>query len=113
MAGVSIFVAVRIAFVAGPAVNRRRRPQRLLPICLGGRLISVKRRRPAAPDTAIAVAPRSGSIAPVRIVAVGAAAATVRITAVVTAVAAVTIAPLDIFAFDVAPLVDRARSMID
>ena len=111
MAGISIFVAVRIAFVAGPAVNRRRRPRRLLPICLGGRLISVKRRLPAAPDTAISIAPRVGSIiAPVRIVAV-AAAAPVRITAVVTAVAAVTIAPLYIFAFDEATLVDKARSI--
>lgn len=111
MAAVSIFVAIRIGFVAVPAVNRRWRSRRLLLICLGGRLISVKRRWPAAPDTAIAIAPRAGSIiAPVRIVAV-AAAAPVRITAVVTAVAAVTIAPLDIFAFDEATLVDKARSI--
>jgi hypothetical protein len=54
---------------------------------------------PAAPDTAIAIAPPIGSVAP----PIG----SVRIT-VVTAIAPVTIAPLDIFAFDIATLVDNA-----
>src|ERR1700688_597928 len=112
LAGISIFVAIRIAFVAGPAQNRRWRPRRLL-VCVGGRLVSVAVRRwPAAPDTAIAVRiiAIGRAVAPVRIVAVM-TAAPVRITAVVTAVAPVTIAPLDIFAFDIATLVDEARSI--
>jgi hypothetical protein len=46
--------------------------------------------------------------APVRIIAVLTAVTPVRIIAVVTAVAPVTITPLDIFAFNVATLVDSA-----
>src|SRR5882762_6209471 len=81
-------VAVRIAF----AVHRRGRPRRLLIILIGGRLVLAVRPAPV-PNAAIAprVRPR-------------------RIIAVVTAIAPVTIAPLDIFAFDVATLVDKARS---
>jgi len=49
---------------------------------------------------AIAIAPREGPLP--------GSVGSVRIIAVVTAVAPVTIAPLDIFAFDVATLVDKA-----
>src|SRR5229473_2046388 len=87
-------VAIRIGFIAAPAPNRRWRPRRLL-ISIGGRFVSVAI-RPAS-DTAIA--PREGpSVAPV--------------IAVRTAIASVTITPLVIFAFDVATLVNKARSRV-
>jgi len=111
LAGISIFVAIRRVFVAAPAQNRRRRPRRLL-IYVGGRLVSIAIWRwPAAPDAAIAIAPRA-PIASVRIVAVVTAVALGRIIAVVTAVMVrrPTIAPLDKFAFDVATLVNKTWS---
>jgi hypothetical protein len=102
LAGISILVAIRNGLVVvAPVPNLRWRPRRLF-ISIGGRLVAVG---PAAPDTAIAIAPPIGSV---RIIAVGTAIAPVRIIAVVTAVAPVTIAPLDIFAFDIATLVDNA-----
>jgi hypothetical protein len=109
LAGISILVAIRNGLVVvAPVPNLRWRPRRLF-ISIGGRLVAVG---PAAPDTAIAIAPPIGSVAPpigsVRIIAVVTAIAPVRIIAVVTAVAPVTIAPLDIFAFDIATLVDNA-----
>src|SRR6266702_4929081 len=103
-------VAVRIAFIAAPAVHRRGRPRRLVVILIGSRLVLAVRRAPA-PDATIAVriGPRPGSIATTGVIPAGTAVA-VRIVAVVTAVAAaVAIAPLDIFAFDKATLVDEAR----
>jgi hypothetical protein len=100
-------VAVRIGFVAAPAPNRRWRPRRLL-ISIGCRFVQGAIRPSPTPDTAIAI--RVGpSVAPV--IAVRTAIASVRI-AVVTAVAPVTITPLVIFAFDVATLVNRARSRV-
>jgi len=104
LAGISILVAIRNGLVVvGRAPNRRRRPRRLL-ISIGGRFVAVAIRCPAAPDTAIAIAPREGpppgSIGSVRI-AVVTAIAPVTITPV-------TIAPLDILAFDIATLVDNA-----
>jgi len=110
-------VAVRIGFVAGPFVagpapHRRWRPRRLLisiAISLGGRFVQGAIRPSPTPDTAIAI--RVGpSVAPV--IAVRTAIASVRIIAVVTAVAPVTITPLVIFAFDVATLVNKARSRV-
>jgi hypothetical protein len=102
LAGISILVAIRNGLVVvAPVPNLRWRPRRLF-ISIGGRLVAVG---PAAPDTAIAIAPPIGSV---RIIAVVTAIAPVRIIAVVTAVAPVTIAPLDIFAFDIATLVDNA-----
>jgi hypothetical protein len=109
LAGISILVAIRNGLVVvAPVPNLRWRPRRLF-ISIGGRLVAVG---PAAPDTAIAIAAPIGSVAPpigsIRIIAVGTAIAPVRIIAVVTAVAPVTIAPLGIFAFDIATLVDNA-----
>jgi hypothetical protein len=112
LAGISILVAIRNGLVVVPVVNRRGRPRRpfISIISIGGAVDG--RRWPAAPDTAITIAPRErpppGSIGSVRIIAVVTAIAPVRIIAVVTAVAPVTIAPLDILAFDIATLVDNA-----
>jgi hypothetical protein len=105
-------IAVGVGFVAGPAPNRRGRPRRLLisiAISLGGRFVQGAIRPSPTPDTAIAIRVRR-PIAPV--IAVRTAIASVRIIAVVTAVAPVTIAPLVKFAFDVATLVNRARSRV-
>src|SRR5258708_2288472 len=104
-------VAVRIAFIAAPAVHRRGRPRRLVVILIGGRLVLAVRRAPA-PDATIAVrvGPRPGTTA-TRGVTPGGGAVAVGMVAVFTGVAAaVAIAPLDIFAFDKATLVDEARS---
>lgn len=98
---------------------------------ISGPFVSVDIRRwPAAPDTAVAVVaaapgPPPGSITPVRSIAVVTAVASVRritvVTAiasvwritVMTAIAAITIAPLDILAFDVATFINEAWSAVD
>jgi len=102
-------VTVRNGFGAGPVPNRRRRPWRLL-IAVPGRLISIARwlvsiairRRPATSDSTITprVRPRVGSVASIRIITV--------VMAVV--VRRPGVAPLDILAFEVATLVNKARS---
>jgi hypothetical protein len=105
----------RNGLVVAAAPNRRRRSRRFL-ISISGPFVSVGIRRwPAAPDTAVTIAvapprPRPGSITPVGSITVVTAIASVRRIAVVTAVAPITITPLDILAFDVATLINEARS---
>ena len=123
MAGIPLSV-IRNGLVVTLVQNRRWRSRLFL---ISGPFVSADVRRwPAAPDTAVAIAvapgPRPGSITPVgsitvvtaiasvRRVAVVAAVAAVRIIAVVTAIAPITITPLDILAFDVATLINKARS---
>src|SRR6185295_20146725 len=123
VAGIPLSV-VRNGLVVALVQNRRWRSR---PFLISGPLVSVDIRRwPAAPDTAVAISvapgPRPGSIAPVgritivtaiasvRRITVVTAVATVRIVTVVTAIAPITITPLDILAFDVATLINEARS---
>jgi hypothetical protein len=118
------FSVIRNGLVVVALVQNRRWRSR--PFLISGPFVSVDiRRRPAAPDTAVAVAiapgPRPGSItsvggtvvtaiASVRRITVVTAVAAVRIITVVTAIAPITITPLDILAFDVATLINEARS---
>jgi hypothetical protein len=115
-AGLSLSVASNGLVVIALVENRRRRSRRFL---ISGPFVSFGIRQwPAAPNTAIAIGPRPGSIASVgritvvaaiaaRRIAVVTAVAARRIT-VVTAVASITIAPLDILALDVTALINQA-----
>ena len=123
VAGIPLSV-MRNGLVVTLVQNRRRRSRLFL---ISGPLVSVDIWGwPAAPDTAVAIAvapgPRPGSItsvgritvvtaiASVRRIAVVTAVASVRMITVVTAIAPITITPLDILAFDVATLINKAWS---
>jgi hypothetical protein len=104
------------ALIVVLAHNRRGWPRRFL-VAFGRSVVAI--RRLPVPDAAKAIRKRP-SIAPVRIIAVVTVAAVrvvavvtiapVWVVAVVTVVVAAAVAPLDIFAFDVAALVNEAWS---
>jgi hypothetical protein len=100
--------------VFAPVPNWRWRPWWIL-ISFRVRPVTIERRhRPATPDTAITIARAlaitiaRGPITSIRVIAI--VAAVVRIITVVTAVTPVAVAPFDIFAFDVATLIDQVPS---